>query len=176
VGLIYSELRSTPSNTGREQMRVAGSTSRWRHAVAGRAPGFTLIELLLVLAILAILAGLIVPRFVKRSEVARVAAATADIRANLANALELYELDNGAFPSTQQGLKALLEEPNSPPFPANWNGPYVRSTSFADPWGHPYQYRSPALAPGMDYDLFSYGPDGVEGGGDDISNASVETH
>jgi len=135
------------------------------------AAGFTLIELLLVLAIMAILAGLIVPRFVKRSESARVAAAEADIRANLANALDLYELDNGNYPSTEQGLAALIEEPSSPPYPEDWNGPYVRGTSFEDPWGRPYQYRCPARVNGLDYDLYSYGPDGVEGGEDDISNS-----
>lgn len=137
--------------------------------------GFTLIELLLVVGILAILAGLVVPRFVNRSESARVSAAVADIRSNLASALELYELDNGTFPSTAQGLQALLREPDVPPYPENWNGPYVRATTFRDPWGRDYVYRSPAATPGLAYDLVSYGPDGIEGGGDDVSNAVEET-
>jgi general secretion pathway protein G len=132
--------------------------------------GFTLIELLLVLLIIGILAGLVVPRVAKRSEEARLSAARADVEANIATALELYELDNRQFPTTEQGLEGLVAEPTVPPFPENWNGPYVRGGVPQDPWGNAYVYRSPSSRANSDYDLFSMGPDGAEGGGDDIRN------
>lgn len=131
--------------------------------------GFTLIEIMLVVIIIATLAALIVPRFVGRSEEAKKAAARADIDANLSNALDLYEMDNGAYPTTDQGLAALVAQPMAPPLPKNWKGPYLKKKTFKDPWGNPYQYRCPGVH-GVDYDLFSLGPDGTEGGGDDIVN------
>ncbi len=132
--------------------------------------GFTLIELLLVIMIIGVLAGLVVPRYAHRAEQAKIAAVQADISGNLAAALELYELDNGAFPSSAQGLGALLEKPAVPPIPKNWNGPYLRGRSLDDPWGSPYQYQSPSRQPGYDYEIKSHGPDGVAGGDDDFSN------
>lgn len=142
---------------------------RARRAVSGQG-GFTLLELLLVLAIIAVVAGMVMPRFANRSRGAKMAAARADIEANLATALELYELDSGQFPTTQQGLRALVERPESEPRPRNWAGPYVRGDVPTDPWGQPYRYRSPADASAMAYELWSMGPDGRDGGGDDISN------
>ena len=139
----------------------------------GTTAGFTLIELLLVISIIGVLAALVVPRYTRRAEQARVAAAQADITGNLAAALELYELDNGCFPSTAQGLAALLEEPSVPPLAPNWNGPYLRGRSLKDPWGHDYVYESPAREPGYDYEIHSLGPDGVPGGDDDLSNVEV---
>ena len=100
----------------------------------------------------------------------RVAAAKADVAANIATALELYELDNRQFPTTEQGLAALAAEPTAPPFPEKWNGPYVRGGVPKDPWGQDYVYRSPSSRKNADYDLFSMGPDGAEGGGDDITS------
>lgn len=135
-----------------------------------RSRAFTLVELLLVLLIIGILAGLAIPRFAKRSEQAKVAAARADIEANIATALDLYELDNGRFPTTSQGLEALVEEPRIPPFPTNWNGPYLRGSIPVDPWRHRYVYRCPSQRGNADYDLLSFGPDGAEGGGDDVKN------
>lgn len=131
--------------------------------------GFTLIEIMLVMIIIGLMAAMIVPRFAGRSEDAKKTAARADIDANLSNALDLYETDNGAYPTTEQGLTALVAAPTSPPLAKNWKGPYLKKKSFKDPWGNPYQYRSPGTHSG-DYDLFSMGPDGVEGGGDDIAN------
>jgi len=136
--------------------------------------GFTLIELLLVILIISILAALVVPRFANRSEQARVSAATVDVRANLATALDLYELDNGGYPTTTQGLEALLREPMGSPRPRNWNGPYVRGGVPKDPWGNPYVYRSPCNRPDCDYELLSFGPDGVEGSDDDITSWDAE--
>ena len=137
-----------------------------------RQKGFTLIELMLVIIIIGVLVAMVVPRFAGRSEQARCAAARADIEANVAIALDLYELDNGCYPSTDQRLDALVRKPESEPIPQNWKGPYLKKKVPLDPWGNPYLYISPGIHNADDYDLFSYGPDGVEGGGDDIVNWS----
>lgn len=132
---------------------------------------FTLIELMLVVIIIGILVAMVVPRIAGRSEQARRAAAQADIEANLAVALDLYELDNGNYPSTEQGLSALITAPTSTPVPENWNGPYLKKRKIPlDPWGRSYKYVCPGVHNTEDYDLFSLGPDGVEGGGDDVTN------
>jgi general secretion pathway protein G len=131
--------------------------------------GFTLVELMLVVVILGTLAAMIVPRFAGRSEEAKKGAAKADIEANLANALDMYELDNGQFPTTEQGLAALTQAPSSQPAPKNWKGPYIKRGKFQDPWGNAYQYRFPGTH-SKDYDLYSWGPNGAEGGGDDVTN------
>ena len=130
--------------------------------------GFTLIELMLVIIIIGVLAAMVVPRLAGRSEEARVAAATADIKGNLSLALRLYEVDNGRYPSTEQGLAALMAKPTSPPLPANWKSPYIEQEPL-DPWGKPYVYRSPGTHPPRAYDLYSLGPDGEEGK-DDVTN------
>jgi len=127
--------------------------------------GFTLIELMLVVIIIGALSAMVLPRLVGRSEQARVSATRADIKANIATGLKLYELDNGAFPTTDEGLDALFSETSSA---SNWNGPYLESKPL-DPWGKEYQYESPGSHRPHDYDLFSFGKDGKEGS-DDISN------
>ena len=132
---------------------------------------FTLVEILLVVIIIGILVAMVVPNLSGRGEQARVAAARADIEANLATALDLYELDNGRYPTTEQGLQALIEKPSTTPVPANWNGPYLKKRRIPhDPWGNEYVYLSPGSQNPDGYDLSSCGADGVEGGGDDISN------
>ncbi len=132
---------------------------------------FTLVELMLVVIIIGILVAMVVPRIAGRSEQARRAAAKADIDANLALALDLYETDNGNYPTTEQGLNALIAEPTSAPAPGNWSGPYLKKKKIPlDPWGRPYKYVSPGAHNIEDYDLFSFGSDGVEGGGDDVTN------
>ncbi len=130
--------------------------------------GFTLIELMLVIIIITALAAVVFPRFVGRAQQARVAAATTDINSNIAVALDLYEMDNGFYPATEQGLEALREKSASSPVPQNWRGPYIKKKPI-DPWGNPYIYISPGMH-NEDYDLYSLGPDGVESGGDDITN------
>ncbi|MCY3023877.1 MAG: type II secretion system major pseudopilin GspG [Planctomycetota bacterium] len=138
---------------------------------AGRpcyASGFTLVELLLVLVILAVLAAVVVPKFTKRSEQARVAAATTDI-ANLGTALDAFEIDTGRYPSSDEGIKALMEQPSNA---KDWKGPYLKRLVLNDPWGNPYIYRSPGQHNPSGYDLYSFGPDGQEGGSDDIDNWS----
>ena len=127
--------------------------------------GITLVELMLVVIIIGILAAMVMPRLAGRTEQARTAAARADIEANIASALDLYEMDNGAYPTTEEGLNALLVKPASA---SHWKGPYVKKIP-SDPWGHSYLYKSPG-AHSVDYDLYSYGKNGVEGGGDDIAN------
>ena len=129
--------------------------------------GFTLIELMLVVIIIGILVSMVVPRLAGRSEQARVAAARADINANIATALDMYELDNGEYPTAEQGLKALVAKPDSSPVPTHWNGPYLKKIPL-DPWQRPYEYKMPSNH-NQDYDLSSLGPDGIESA-DDIVN------
>jgi len=134
--------------------------------------GFTLIELMVVIVIIGILAALAVPKLAGRSESARVTAAEADIKGNISLALRLYEVDNGRYPTTQQGIRALLEKPTSSPVPRNWKGPYLEDEP-VDPWGNPYQYAHPGTHPPKDYDLYSFGSDGVKSD-DDITNWKSE--
>lgn len=131
---------------------------------------FTLIELMLVVVIIGVLAAMVVPRLVGRGRQARITRAQVDIGSNIPTSLDLYEVDNGFFPSTEQGLGALFAKPISSPAPPNWNGPYLKKRKMPkDPWGQEYIYISPGKH-NTDYDLYSCGPDGVEGGGDDITN------
>ena len=138
-----------------------------RRRVTGRARGgFTLIELLLVLVILAVLAAVVVPKFTGRSEQARIAAAKTDISA-IELQLDAFEIDAGRFPTTEEGLSALI---NPPAQVRQWNGPYLKKGIPIDPWGNPYVYRFPGQLNTTGYDLMSYGVDGNEGGGDDVGN------
>ena len=127
----------------------------------GRIRAFTLIEVMVVIAILAVLAALIVPKVMSRPDEARVVAARQDI-ASLLQALKLYRLDNLRYPTTEQGLAALVTRPTLAPVPPNWKpGGYLERLP-RDPWGHPYQYLSPGLR--GEVDVFSFGADGVAGG------------
>lgn len=127
--------------------------------------GFTLIELMLVVIIISALAAMVLPRLAGRSEQARTAAAKADISANIATGLKLYELDNGQFPTTSEGLQALLTKS---PTANNWNGPYIEKEPI-DPWGRKYEYKSPGQNRPQDYDLFSLGRD-AQPSADDVNN------
>jgi len=133
---------------------------------------FTLIELMIVVVILAVLAAAVVPRLAGRTQQARISTAKMDISGNISVALDLYELDNGRFPSSDQGLNALFAKPSSSPVPTNWNGPYLKKTPI-DPWGQEYKYACPGTH-NNDYDLYSIGPDSNEGSEDDINNWDVE--
>ncbi len=126
---------------------------------------FTLIELLLVLVILAVLAAVIVPKFTNRSKDAKISAAKADI-SNMETALDAYEVDNSEYPNSSQGLQALVEAPSGA---KNWKGPYIKKLP-NDPWGNAYVYTQPGTHNTSGYDIQSYGPDGRDGGGDDITN------
>jgi len=127
------------------------------------ARGFTLIELMVVIVILGILAAIIAPRIIGRTDEARVTKAKVQIK-NFETALKLYKLDNGIYPTTEQGLEALVKKPAIGVIPKNWrSGGYLEKKSIpADPWGNPFLYVSPGVA--GDVDIISYGADGVRGG------------
>ena len=132
--------------------------------------GFTLIEVLVVVAILAILAAIVVPRIMDRPDEAKRVAARADIGA-IVQALKLYRLDNGGYPTTDQGLAALVQKPTTNPVPGNWKqGGYLERLP-KDPWGSDYQFLSPGVK--GEIDVFSLGADrarGGEGNAADIGN------
>jgi general secretion pathway protein G len=125
------------------------------------APGFTLVEILVVIVILGILAALVVPRIIERPDQARVTAAKADI-ATIMEALKLYRLDNQRYPTTEQGLSALVTRPTLSPVPPNWKPNGYLEHLPQDPWGNPYQYLNPGLR--GEIDVFSFGADGQPGG------------
>lgn len=131
--------------------------------------GFTMIEIMLVVIIIGILAAMVLPNFSGRGEQARISAARADIDANLSSALDLFELDAGKYPTSEQGLIALVENPASGE-EHKWKGPYLKKKSIpVDPWGRAYVYNSPGTHNTEEYDLYSLGKDGVESE-DDITN------
>ena len=136
-------------------------TSRRRPRVCSSERGFTFIEIMVVVAILAILAALVVPRVVGRTDDAKRTSAKVQIR-NLEGALSLYKLDNGNYPTTEQGMKALVEKPTVGVIPKNWKlGGYLQKIP-DDPWGAPYKYVSPS--PKGDFEIVSLGGDGEPGG------------
>jgi len=125
--------------------------------------GFTLIEIMVVVVILGILAALVVPQVMNRPDQAKVTVAKGDIKA-IGAALDMYKLDNYAYPSTQQGLDALVEKPGGNPQPKNWNRDGYLKRVPKDPWGNEYQCLSPGTQ--GQFDLYSYGADGKQGGSD----------
>ena len=129
--------------------------------------GFTLIEIMVVVVILGILAALVVPQVMGRPDQAKVTVAQGDIKA-IAAALDMYRLDNHVYPSTQQGLEALVKKPSGMPAAKNWNKDGYLKRLPVDPWGNPYQY----LAPGSQgpFDLYSLGADGKEGGSENAAD------
>lgn len=126
--------------------------------------GFSLIELMIVVVILGLLAGLLVPRIMDRPDEARVTKARMDMQ-TIESALRFYRLDNGFYPSTEQGLDALVRRPETSPVPRNWrSGGYLEvSSTPRDPWGNPYIYRAPGDQD-RDFEIISLGADGKEGG------------
>ncbi len=133
--------------------------------------GFTLIEIMVVIAILSILAVMVMPKLLGRTDDAKITAAMVQIK-SIEEALSLYKLDNGVYPSTEQGLDALVHRPTIGDIPRNWKEGGYLSRVPEDPWGNEYQY----ISPGSDnpYDLMSYGADGEEGG--DGNEADINAH
>ena len=139
-----------------------------------RQRGFTLIEIMVVVVILAVLGALVVPKILENVDKARVTRAASDIRA-IQTALDLYRLDNFKYPTTEQGLQALVTQPSDPTITNYRSGGYLPSLP-KDPWNNPSQYVSPG-AGGRDYDIISYGRDGKPGGEGydaDISTTTLE--
>ncbi len=134
-------------------------TSASKFSVVQR--GFTLIEIMVVIVIIGVLAALIVPKVMSRPDEARATAARTDI-ASIVQALNLYKLDNHRYPTTEQGLLALVTKPTIAPVPENWKGNGYLERVPKDAWGHPYQYLQPGLH--GDVDVMSYGADGEKGG------------
>ena len=137
-----------------------------------RARGFTLIEIMVVVVIMGILASLVVPKLIARTGESKVAAAKVDI-ATVMQALKLYRLDNQRYPTTEQGLQALIEKPTTGPAANGWKAGGSLEKMPKDPWGNPYQYLSPGVK--GEVDLISLGADGQPGGsGDDADIGSWE--
>jgi general secretion pathway protein G len=134
--------------------------------------GFTLIEVMVVIVILGVLAALIVPKVMSRPDEARITAARQDI-GSIVQALKLYKLDNRRYPSTEQGLQALVKKPTATPIPSNWKGNGYLERLPKDPWGNSYQYLQPGLR--GEIDVMSFGADGAAGGeGSDADIGSWE--
>ena len=158
----------------RKQRATTPLASRLMPRACGGAAGFTFIEIMVVVAILAILAALVVPRIMGRTDDAKRTAAKVQIR-NIEGALQLYKLDNGVYPSTEQGLKALVEKPSVGVVPKKWKlGGYLPKLP-VDSWQNPYKYLSPS--PKGEYEVISLGTDGEVGGegiNADIANWNLD--
>jgi general secretion pathway protein G len=126
-----------------------------------RSRGFTLIELMVVILIIGVLAALVVPKVMSRPDEARMTAAKSDI-ATISQALNLYKLDNQRYPTTEQGLMALVKKPTVAPVPINWKSEGYLDRVPKDPWGTPYQYLQPGVHGAID--VFSFGADRAAGG------------
>ncbi|HWA79811.1 MAG TPA: type II secretion system major pseudopilin GspG [Acetobacteraceae bacterium] len=143
-------------------MRSAASTRSVRrlNARARAEDGFTLLEILVVIVIIGLLIGLVAPAVLRQLGGARISVTKQSI-ARLGSVLDLYKLDVGSYPTSDQGLAALVQKPGDVD---SWNGPYLQGGKLPlDPWNHPYLYQNPSVREGLPYDLCSHGPDNVQG-------------
>jgi general secretion pathway protein G len=147
---VEIHLQGNPMSSCKKQ------SPQWR---VPHALGFTLLELLVVVAIIALLAGYVGPKYFAQLGKSEIGVTKAQIDA-FDKALDQYRLDVGHYPTTEQGLQALMKQPGSE---TKWSGPYMKKEIPIDPWGHAYQYRFPG-SNGKDFDLLSYGKDGLPGG------------
>ena len=139
-----------------------------------REDGFTLLEILIVVTIIGLLMSVVASQFFGRAEDAKKQLAATQVE-KISQAIELYRLDNGRYPTTEQGMEALVREPTTEPAPRRYQpGGYLRSQDIEDPWGGKLQYQAPGTTNPSGFDLCSYGPDGVQSGNaeesDDICN------
>lgn len=143
------------------------------HSLLGaqsRQKGFTLIEIMVVVIIIGLLASIAVPTVLDRVDESRVQKAKADFK-SLQTALKLYRIDNFVYPTSEQGLEALVTKPSLAPVPRNWKSSGYIDQLQQDPWGRPYLYVSPGE--GHDYDIYTLGADGVSGGADAAADLSI---
>jgi general secretion pathway protein G len=141
-----------------------------REQFNGRQSGFSLVEILVVLVIMGLLVSIVAPNVMDRADSARIQKAQADFKA-IQTALKLYRIDNYMYPTSEQGLEALVTRPTMAPVPRNWrNGGYLDSLPM-DPWGRPYLYLSPGQS--HEYDIYTLGADGVTGGEGQNADISV---
>jgi general secretion pathway protein G len=161
-----------PNRSGMQQpapqilsFRVAAPRATPRRAIG--SAGFTLLEILVVIAILGLLIGLVAPAALRQLSGARASVVKQSIE-RISSVLDLYKLDVGSYPTTEQGLAALVQKPGGA---GNWNGPYLKGDAIpVDPWNHPYVYRSPSERTGREFDLCSTGPNANAGSGGMICN------
>lgn len=137
-----------------------------------KTAGFTLVEILVVIIVIAVLATLVAPNVFRHVGRAKDSTARAQIEM-LGSALEAYRLDNDAYPTTEQGLAALVKRPETTPVPRDWRGPYLKRDVPRDPWGGAYVYRSPAREDAAGYELLTLGRDGREGGEGENADVSA---
>ena len=135
-----------------------------------RKARYTFIEIMVVVIIIAILAAVVMPKFAGRTEDARISSAQSQLSI-FQTVLSAYNLDTGVYPSTAQGLKALVEKPTTPPVPVNWKGSYLSTKKVPlDPWKNAYVYKCPGTHNPESYDLSSNGPEGTSGSKSSITN------
>lgn len=156
-------------NKSLTKRRIFSSGNANYSVIGKKSQGFTLIEIMVVVIIMGILAAILVPRVIDRPEQARIVKAKQDILA-IQDALDLYKLDNGSYPTTEQGLQALVTKPSIPPIPSNYKDAGYLPRVPVDPWGNVYHYVNPGLHNTNGIDIYSTGPNPGQGAASVIGN------